>query len=149
MANLWRLYFGRNFDGGEVSDEQFQTFVSNEIASRFIGLTHFDAQGRVRDSDGNILSERSKVVTLLLEDTEANETAIQEVLGVYQQEFSGSGVAQTINKDVAIAFEVVEDIIENDPTPEIVHGTLPSRKYVPHPTGPNIGWVGSVSITVE
>ncbi|NES06851.1 MAG: DUF3574 domain-containing protein, partial [Okeania sp. SIO2F4] len=118
------LYFGRNFDGGEVSDEQFQTFVSNEIASRFIGLTHFDAQGRVRDEDNNILSERSKVVTLLLEDTEANETAIQEVLGLYQQEFSGSGVAQTVNEDVAIAFEVVEDIIENDPTPEIVQADL-------------------------
>ena len=126
------LYFGRNIsDGGEVSESEFQTFVDNVVAPRFGGLTQFDAQGQVRDSDDNILKESSKVVTLFIEDTQTNETAINEVLELYQQQFPGAGVAQTVNEDVAIAFGVANDIIDNDATPETIQADLYFGRNIP------------------
>ncbi|MGB6301779.1 MAG: DUF3574 domain-containing protein, partial [Rivularia sp. (in: cyanobacteria)] len=125
------LYFGRNFADGEISTSEFQAFVDNTIAPRFFGLTQFDAQGQVRDDDGSILKESTKVVTLLLEDTQTNETAINEVLELYQQQFPGAGVAQTVNEDVAIAFGVANDIIDNDATPETIQADLYFGRNIP------------------
>ncbi|MBD2778151.1 DUF3574 domain-containing protein [Iningainema tapete] len=101
------LYFGRNIIGGEVSDEKFLGFIDDVIAPRFIGLTAFDTIGQTRDAINNITRERSNVVTLILEDTQANEDAINDVLTTYQQQFLGAGVLQVIDENVGVFFDVL------------------------------------------
>lgn len=121
------LFFGRTIPGdGQVSEEQFQDFVGEEITPNFPGLTVFDTKGRVQDEAGDIRKELSKVVTLILEDTPANATAVSGVLGAYRQRFEGAGVLQVTNRDdFTVSFDVdPDDLIVNDATPEVVQADL-------------------------
>ena len=93
------LYFGRSLGSGiEVSDIEFQAFVESEITSRFPGATFFDAEGQVRDEDGNSIAESTKVVTIILEDTQDNSVAVEEVRSNYQSQFEGT-ILQVTNSD--------------------------------------------------
>lgn len=132
------LYFGRNIPGGgEVSEVQFQAFLDGVITPQFIGLTAFNAVGQTRDEFNNITREQSKVVTLILEDTQANENSINNVLRTYQGLFGGAGVLQTINEGVQVSFGPAIDLIDNDLVPELIQADL----YF----GRNIPGVGEVS----
>ena len=86
------LFFGRNIPGsiGQVSEQQFQAFVDDVIAPRFPGSTVFNANGEVRDANGNINQEESKVVAVFLDNTLENDAAINDVLKTYQQQFNGA-----------------------------------------------------------
>lgn len=61
------LYFGRNrSDGGEVSQEEFDDFLSEFITPRFPdGLTVIKARGQFLNSQGDVERERSVVLILL------------------------------------------------------------------------------------
>ena len=76
------LFLGRDISGvGEVSESQFQLFVDEVITPRFPdGLTVFDTQGQFQDSTGTVIEESSQVVSLIIEDTESNEAAIDEIV---------------------------------------------------------------------
>lgn len=95
------LFFGRNiFGGGEVSEAEFAAFVDNLITPRFpAGLTIFDADGQFEDSTGTIIEERSKLVTLFVEDTPQSESAIDEIVTAYLQQFNQESVLQVTNED--------------------------------------------------
>ncbi|NEQ22460.1 MAG: PEP-CTERM sorting domain-containing protein, partial [Microcoleus sp. SIO2G3] len=101
------LFFGRNIPGGgEVSEEDFQAFVDSVITPRFpAGLTIFDADGQFLDSTGTIIEEQSKGVTLLFEDTLENETAIDEVITAYIEQFNQESVLLVVDEDVEVAFD--------------------------------------------
>ncbi|NJK49243.1 DUF3574 domain-containing protein [Candidatus Gracilibacteria bacterium] len=98
------LFFGRNIAGGtQVTQEQFQAFVDRFITPRFPdGLTIFDANGQFEDSTGTIIQEPSKVVRLLLEDTQENETALDEIIKAYIEQFRQESVLAVVDEDVEV-----------------------------------------------
>ena len=127
------LYFGRSLGNGiEVSDAEFQAFIESEITSRFPGATIFDAQGQVSDEDGSVTTESTKVVTIILEDTQDKSAAVEEVLENYQSQFEGTRVLQVTNRDeFQASFTPGEDIIDNDEHPEFIRATLYSGRFLP------------------
>lgn len=133
------LYFGRNIGQTQrVTERQFQAFVNQQITPRFPdGLTLYNAAGQYLDSQGNLILERSKVVTLILEDTQANEAAIDQIMQQYQQQYQQEAVLEVVNEAVQISFDAAEDAIENDPVPQPIQVDL----YF----GRNIGETGRVT----
>jgi hypothetical protein len=127
------LFFGRNIPGGgEVSEEQFQGFINDTITPRFPdGLTVFDANGQFRDSKGTIIREKSKNVSLLLEDTPKNETSVNEVVRRYVQQFNQESVLQAANEKVKVSFGLGEDLFDNSPTPKSIKVDLFFGRNIP------------------
>jgi uncharacterized protein YggL (DUF469 family) len=127
------LFFGRNISGGgEVSEEQFQTFLDSVITPRFPdGLTLSDADGQFLDATGTLIEERSKVVTLLLEDSQANEAAINEIITTYLQQFQQESVLLVVNEEVGVSFSLGDDVIDNDLTPEFIQANLFFGRNIP------------------
>ncbi len=120
------LYFGRNIaGGGTVSEEAFQAFIDAEITPRFPdGLTVYDADGQFLDSAGNLIQEPSQVVSLIFEDTVENEQDIDEIVAAYKQTFQQESVLEVVNEAVEVGFGQSEDLIDNDPTPELIQTDL-------------------------
>jgi Ca2+-binding RTX toxin-like protein len=133
------LFFGRNIGGIEgVTQEQFGRFVDMVITPRFPdGLTNFDANGQFLSSNGQLIREPSEVVSLILEDTEANETAIDEIVTQYIEQFQQESVLISVNEDVKVAFDSTQDVIDNNLIPEQIQVDLFF--------GRNIGGVEGVS----
>lgn len=133
------LFFGRNIGGTVgVTQEQFQAFVDQAITPRFpLGLTSFDANGKFLSSDGTLVREPAEVVSLIIEDTEANEAAIDTIVSEYKQQFQQESVLIAVNEDVTVAFGATADLIDNDVIPEPIQVDLFF--------GRNIGGVEGVS----
>jgi transcription termination factor NusB len=128
------LFFGRNITGGaEVSEKDFEMFLDREITPRFpAGLTIFDADGQFQDSMGNLIEERSKVLTLFAEDIFKNEIALDEIVIAYLQQFSQESVLQVTNKDeLMIAFGAGENLINNTPIPKFIEVDLFFGRNIP------------------
>ncbi|MBD6618647.1 DUF3574 domain-containing protein [Komarekiella sp. 'clone 1'] len=127
------LFFGRNIPGGgEVSQSKFQTFVDSVITPRFpAGLTIFDGNGQFLNSTGTIIEEPSKVVTLLLEDGLSNETAVNEIVAAYRQQFNQESVLVAANQDVKVSFGLGDDLIDNSPIPELIQADLFFGRNIP------------------
>ncbi len=126
------LFFGRNIPGGEVSEEQFQGFINDTITPRFPdGLTVFDANGQFRDSKGTVIREKSKNVSLLLEDTPKNETSINEVVRRYVQQFNQESVLQVANEKVKVSFGLGDDLFDNSPNPKSIKVDLFFGRNIP------------------
>ncbi|PSB13791.1 hypothetical protein C7B61_10490 [filamentous cyanobacterium CCP1] len=120
------LYFGRNIaGGGEVSEAEFQAFIDAEITPRFPnGLTVYDADGQFLDSTGTLIQEPSQVVSLIFEDTVENEQSIDEIIAAYKQQFQQESVLEVVNEAVKVGFGQSEDLIDNDPIPELIQTEL-------------------------
>ncbi|HEY9767218.1 MAG TPA: DUF3574 domain-containing protein [Coleofasciculaceae cyanobacterium] len=95
------LYFELNTSNGEdISLEDFQSFVDRVITPRFPnGLTIFDAQGQFQDITGEAIEESSQVVSLAIEDTATNETAIKEIVEEYIK-FQQESVLTVVDEDI-------------------------------------------------
>jgi hypothetical protein len=101
------LFFGRFIPGGgEVTQEQFQAFLDHIVTPRFPGLTVFDADGLFQDSMGTIIQEQTKVVSLIIEDTEQNETSVNEIVKEYVQQFQvqPASVLIVVDEDIQANF---------------------------------------------
>ncbi|PSN15621.1 hypothetical protein C7293_06485 [filamentous cyanobacterium CCT1] len=120
------LYFGRNIAGsGEVSEAEFQAFIDAEITPRFPdGLTVYDADGQFLDSAGTLIQEPSQVVSLIFEDTVENEQSIDQIIAAYKQQFQQESVLEVVNEAVKVGFGQSEDLIDNDPIPELIQSDL-------------------------
>ena len=119
------LYSGRFLpSGGQTTEAEFQSFVDKEIASRFRDLTLFNAEGQTVDADGNVLREESDVISIILEDTDSNETAINEVSATYRDTSGRPGLLVTVDEDIAVSSTPGEDIIDNDAEPEFIQADL-------------------------
>lgn len=127
------LFFGRNIAGvGEVSEQQFQAFVDQTITPQFPdGLTIFDADGQFLDSSGTLIEEPAKVVSLILEDTQTNETAIDDIVASYLQQFQQESVLQAVNESIAVSFGPADDLIDNDAIPESIQVDLFFGRNIP------------------
>jgi hypothetical protein len=90
------LYFGLNRKGGSnVSDEEFQEFLSEFVTPRFPnGLTFLDARGQWRENDSTITREPTKVLILFYPSKERREASrkIEEIRVEYKRRFSQQSV---------------------------------------------------------
>jgi uncharacterized protein YrzB (UPF0473 family) len=102
------LYYGRNIGTtGQVSDRQFRQFLRNEVTPRFPdGLTVYNADGQFLNSSDQLIREPSNVVSLILEDTQANERSINQIIDAYKQEFQQESVLVVVDETLSIAFDV-------------------------------------------
>lgn len=100
------LYFGRDIGGkAEVSDAQWARFVDEEVTPRFpAGLTVTDARGQYRDTKtGKIDRERSKRLTLLLDDMPAARAKLDAIAEAYKRRFQQQSVLR-VEGPVCAAF---------------------------------------------
>jgi hypothetical protein len=87
------LYFGlRRASGGEVTAEEWATFLAREITPRFGGLTVFAADGQWLGSDGPPVREPSRVVVILHPDADGPRAAIGDVIRRYRARFDQQSV---------------------------------------------------------
>lgn len=101
----YRLFFGRNIGDAEgVSDDNWQAFLADTVTPRFPdGLSVFDAAGQWRNSQGEIVRERSKMVLILAvpdSDTTRNPDEITEE---YKRLFSQESVLR-VTDSACVAF---------------------------------------------
>ena len=90
------LFFGRNKpDGTEVSQEEFDDFLSVTITPEFPdGLTVLDAVGQFRDADGNIIREKAKILILLYPSSAKRQSSrkIERIRTAYKDRFNQQSV---------------------------------------------------------
>lgn len=88
------LYFGRTIGtDGFVTDEQWENFVNKYIIPRFpTGFSIVDIAGRWKSPDGIIISEQSKILILVHDNTNENDEKIKEVIRQYKSQFSQDSV---------------------------------------------------------
>lgn len=90
------LYFGTNRpDEQPVSDEEWESFLDNEITPRFPdGLTVLKGYGQFRTSSGETIEERSIVLVLLypIEARAESSVKIEEIRDLYEESFEQESV---------------------------------------------------------
>lgn len=99
------IYFGMDIpSGGVISDAQFDEFLKETVTKEFpMGLTAYPAYGQMRNADGSIERQKTEVVVLVHEQTEANLEAVRKVVDAYRSEFGKPQVMQTTSA-VDVAF---------------------------------------------
>jgi hypothetical protein len=88
------LYFGRDKSaGGEVSDAEWASFLAESVTPRFPeGLSVLNVEGQLRNADGRILRERSKLLIVVVFDAPAHRAKIREIVDAYATRFGQSAV---------------------------------------------------------
>jgi hypothetical protein len=93
------LFFGSaKPDGSEVTTEEFQQFLDDEITPRFPdGLTLLIGLGQFRGSSGVIIQERSMLLILLYpaETRRDSSVKIEEIREVYKKLFQQESVLRS------------------------------------------------------
>lgn len=94
-----QLFFGRAIGTqGEVGESEFQDFLAGMVTPAFPdGLTVIDGQGQWKDAGtGALVRERSKVVTILVDDPAAVRPRLDAIADAYKQRFRQDAVAIVI-----------------------------------------------------
>ncbi len=90
------LFFGRNRPNGpEVSQEEFADFLNVTITPEFPdGLTVLDGIGQFRDSNGNTIQEKAKVLILLYPSNTRRQSSrkIERIRTAYKNRFEQQSV---------------------------------------------------------
>ena len=96
-VHLERLYFGRNIgDTAMVSDSAWHVFVRETLTPAFPqGSTVWEATGQWRAPDGRFVQERSFVVELLLQSSDA-EGRVHRVIDDYKRRFAQQSVLRIV-----------------------------------------------------
>ena len=98
------LYFGQARPGGEIGEAEWQTFLAEEVHTRFPnGLTQWDATGEWRGASGADVKERTKVVLLLNDDTAETREAIEELIARYKAAFQQEAVLWVTSSICAVS----------------------------------------------
>jgi hypothetical protein len=98
-AVMESLYFGTAKAGGSVTRAEWSEFVNQVVTPRFPqGLTSWEATGQWQHANGMIESETSHVLHLVHPDTEKSETAINEVVNKYKEQFQQEAVLRVRSK---------------------------------------------------
>ncbi len=91
------MYFGRNSPSGEISEQDWEKFVKENIASKLPGFTVWDGKGFWTSDNGKAEFEKSKVLIYL--DCSGQKTLldknITEIRKEYIREFSQNSVLWT------------------------------------------------------
>ena len=101
----YELFMGRSTQDGEVVDDAaWDAFLADTVTPRFPdGLTVLDARGQWRDSEGQILEERSKLLVILAPPSDDGMGLIDEISDEYERRFNQESVLRVIN-DVCVSF---------------------------------------------
>ena len=90
------LFFGRNKpDGTEITPEEFNDFLIVAITPEFPdGLTVLDGIGQFRDSNGNTIQEKAKVLILLYPSNTKKQSSrkIERIRTAYKNRFEQQSV---------------------------------------------------------
>lgn len=88
------IYFGRGLaDGGEVSDSAWAAFLKEEVTPRFPdGITVLEARGQWRGQDGTLVRERTWLLLLYHDRSEATSLAVTAVTAAYAHRFAQEAV---------------------------------------------------------
>ena len=83
------IYFGMSIpSGGEVSEEQFLSFLEDPVTKAFPGgMTVFDAYGQMEKADGSIVRQETRVILLVHDGNQPSEQAIADIIGAYRSRF--------------------------------------------------------------
>ena len=90
----YRLFFGRSIGDAEgVSDDDWRAFLADTVTPRFPdGLSVIDAAGQWRNSQGEIVRERSKMVLILAVPDSDAAKKLDEITEEYKRRFSQESV---------------------------------------------------------
>ena len=101
----YRLFFGRNIGDAEgVSDDDWQAFLADTVTPRFPdGLSVFDAAGQWRNSQGEIVRERSKMVLILAVPDSDVTLKLDRITREYKQRFNQESVLR-VTDSACVAF---------------------------------------------
>jgi hypothetical protein len=94
-----QLLFGRAIGTqGEVSEPEWQDFLGATVTTAFPdGLTVADTQGQWRDAaTGALVRERSKAVTILIDDPAVARPRLDAIADAYKQRFKQDAVGIVI-----------------------------------------------------
>jgi hypothetical protein len=92
-AVVAELFFGRNSDAGEVSEDDWRGFLDAEVTPRFPdGLTVWDGRGQWRGPDGVLERESSKVLLLALSGPVADQAKLEAIRSAYKAKFHQQSV---------------------------------------------------------
>ena len=87
------LYFGTAKPGGAVTPEEWAEFLEGAVTPRFPqGLTVWQASGQWRGSDGAVLREASRVLSLVHPNDAPSEKAVLEIVAAYKSRFHQEAV---------------------------------------------------------
>lgn len=91
--------------GGVVSEADWQRFVAEEVAARFPdGFSVVDAIGQYRSPmTGNVVSERTRILTLVHADAPPIHQAIDAIAAAYKARFAQESVLR-LDQCAAFAF---------------------------------------------
>jgi hypothetical protein len=94
MYTRLELLFGLGKQsGGEVSEEEWRTFLQAEVTPRFPdGLTVVTAYGQWRDRSGEIAREPSRVLVIWHRRGTAGEADIEAIRQAYKTQFGQESV---------------------------------------------------------
>ena len=91
-----RLYLGLETPAGEVTDTQWQTFVTNRVTPRFPeGFTVIDGHGQWRDGNGQVVRESTRILEFVHDGTPEPGARVQSVASDYKRTFSQHSVLVT------------------------------------------------------
>jgi hypothetical protein len=89
------LFFGSSkSDGSTVTDEEFERFLKREITPRFPdGLTLLIGTGQFKNSKGEIIQEKSRLLILIYPFEESGSSErIEQIRDAYKSAFSQESV---------------------------------------------------------
>lgn len=87
------LYFGTAKPGGVVSQEEWASFVNEQVTPAFPeGLTSWSASGQWRMAGGRIEQEASHILQVTHDGSSAKETAVQRIMATYKHNFQQEAV---------------------------------------------------------
>jgi hypothetical protein len=92
------LFFGSDKPEGEVTEEDFQRFLTEVITPLFPdGLTLLSGLGQFRNAKGDIIQERSWLLILLypVEDRRDSSLKIEEIRRRYKEDHEQESVLRT------------------------------------------------------
>ena len=90
-----RIYFGQNSaDGDSVSEEDWATFLQEEVASRFPnGLTVLSAYGQGGgEPPGDAIADNTKLLIVVHENTDEAQEKFSAIEAAYKEQFGQKGV---------------------------------------------------------
>lgn len=101
------LYLGTAIGerGQVVSEAEWQRFVAEEVATRFPeGFSVVEATGQYRSpATGNVVSEKTRILTLVHADAPAAHRAIDTIAAAYKARFQQESVLR-VDQCAAFAF---------------------------------------------
>ncbi len=91
-------------DGTGIDEDEWQDFIDKAIAISFpAGFTVVDSHGRWRGAEGKVVGERSKVVVIFHDGSEATLRRLDELRRGFRQRFGPQAVIRA-SGNVWVAF---------------------------------------------